>query len=86
MDIFNVVMSFHILRLKILVRSGIRTHAHIRGPECSFVFKGRDGTLESGALDRSAILTFLLEFEFLKNLHKTQKQVVEKPNVSIFVV
>ena len=41
-----------------LVRSGIRTHAHIRGPECSLVVVGRDFTLESGALDRSAILTY----------------------------
>ena len=35
------------------VRSGIRTHAHIRGPENSF----EQGNLESGALDHSAILT-----------------------------
>ena len=41
-----------------LVRSGIRTHAHIRGPESSLVVVGRDFTLESGALDRSAILTY----------------------------
>ena len=40
---------------KVFVRSGIRTHAHIRGPEHSVRAKSR--TLESGALDRSAILT-----------------------------
>ena len=43
---------------KDFVRSGIRTHAHIRGPERSV--KAKSVTLESGALDRSAILTLLL--------------------------
>ena len=38
------------------VRSGIRTHAHKCGPEYSFAGKSLH-TLESGALDRSAILT-----------------------------
>ena len=37
------------------VRSGIWTHAHIRGPECSII--RRQEILESGALDHSAILT-----------------------------
>ncbi|GIX90806.1 hypothetical protein CDAR_389751 [Caerostris darwini] len=40
------------------VRSGIRTHAHIRGPEYSTLQQGK-AILESGALDRSAILTCL---------------------------
>ena len=39
---------------KVVVRSGIRTHAHRCGPECSGKI-----ALESGALDRSAILTML---------------------------
>ena len=39
------------------VRSGIRTHAHIRGPECSHQQWGEGVILESGALDHSAILT-----------------------------
>ena len=38
-----------------VVRSGIRTHAHIRGPECSPTQVRYN--LESGALDHSAILT-----------------------------
>ena len=56
-----------IWKKKIFVRSGIRTHALIRGPERSVRTKSR--TLESGALDRSAILTFLLQSKFLKNLY-----------------
>ena len=51
------------------VRSGIRTHAHIRGPEYSFNVKGRDFTLESGALDRSAILTYLYQILFHNPIH-----------------
>ncbi len=52
------------------VRSGIRTHALIRGPEHSTRYTSKD-TLESGALDRSAILTcdcngFKLNFAFYK--------------------
>ena len=39
------------------VRSGIRTHAHIRGPENSLMRHEKDVNLESGALDHSAILT-----------------------------
>ena len=42
-----------------IVRSGIRTHAHIRGPERSSPMLKSEGILhlESGALDHSAILT-----------------------------
>ena len=40
---------------KDFVRRGIRTPAHIRGPEYS---TWKSSTLESGALDRSAILTY----------------------------
>ena len=41
-----------------IVRSGIRTHAHIRGPERSIPENFRKViNLESGALDHSAILT-----------------------------
>ena len=51
---------FLILRgdLKV-VRSGIRTHAHIRGPErpCTTIDCSKHFQLESGALDHSAILT-----------------------------
>ena len=40
------------------VRSGIRTHAHISGPEISRSYWDlRNDFLESGALDHSAILT-----------------------------
>ena len=53
-----------------LVRSGIRTHAHIRGPECSFHVEGRDVTLESGALDRSAILTCFHDGNHLEYVSK----------------
>lgn len=42
---------------KEFVRSGVRTHAHIRGPECSTLRKQGKVHLESGALDHSAILT-----------------------------
>ena len=44
---------FRLERLK-FDRSGIRTHAHIRVPEYS-----AEQLLESGALDRSAILPLL---------------------------
>ena len=40
------------------VRSGIRTHAHIRGPENSLMRHEKGINLESGALDHSAILTY----------------------------
>ena len=40
------------------VRSGIRTHAHISGPEFfQMLLQLKDYKLESGALDHSAILT-----------------------------
>ena len=42
---------------KKFVRSGVRTHAHIRGPEHSARLANRKVYLESGALDHSAILT-----------------------------
>ena len=43
------------------VRSGIRTHAHICGPECSGpLYWPKDLILESGALDHSAILTLVI--------------------------
>ena len=46
---------------KASVRSGIRTHAHIRGPECSRPrWWPKDLFLESGALDHSAILTMIM--------------------------
>ena len=41
---------------KTFVRSGVRTHALIRGPEFSPAIDGKVN-LESGALDHSAILT-----------------------------
>ena len=41
------------------VRSGVRTHALIRGPERSPATGGK-ANLESGALDHSAILTWSL--------------------------
>ena len=41
------------------VRSGIRTHAHIRGPENSLMIHEKVTSLESGALDHSAILTYV---------------------------
>ena len=43
---------------KKFVRSGVRTHAHIRGPEHSTRLDSRKVILESGALDHSAILTY----------------------------
>ena len=53
----NLMFAISYLR-KTFVRSGIRTHAHIRGPEHSLRHKFAEKvTLESGALDRSAILT-----------------------------
>lgn len=40
------------------VRGGIRTHAHIRGPECfELALASKEFILESGALDHSATLT-----------------------------
>ena len=43
------------------VRSGIRTHAHICGPERSWpLYWPKDLILESGALDHSAILTMVI--------------------------
>ena len=39
------------------VRGGIRTHAHIRGPEASNSHREQGNVLESGALDHSATLT-----------------------------
>ena len=40
------------------VRSGIWTHAFIETPEyCNFSYWSKNYVLESGALDRSAILT-----------------------------
>ena len=46
------------MQWKSFVRSGIRTHAHIRGPEHSLRHNFAEKvSLESGALDRSAILT-----------------------------
>ena len=45
---------------KNFVRSGIRTHAHIRGPESPQPQPlWKDHILESGALDHSAILTVI---------------------------
>ena len=44
---------------KVFVRSGIWTHAHICGPE-HFTLMQCKGDLESGALDHSAILTWLM--------------------------
>ena len=56
---------------KSFVRSGIRTHARIRGPEHPLAFAGKD-FLESGALDHSAILTTgkTVNFPFLKIIIK----------------
>ena len=48
---------------KSFVRSGIRTHARIRGPEHPLAFAGKD-FLESGALDHSAILTTGITIDF----------------------
>ena len=53
---------------KTFVRSGIRTHAHIRGPERSTRKASKDMNLESGALDHSAILTNSLNQWFFKSL------------------
>ena len=45
-------------RKKSSVRGGIRTHAHIRGPECfELALASKEVILESGALDHSATLT-----------------------------
>ena len=46
-------------RKNISVRCGIRTHAHIRGPEHSSFHK-EGNNLESGALDHSANLTYFM--------------------------
>ena len=61
LDEFTKTVLVHTLSKKRFVRSGIRTHAHIRGPEYSPtpVFR-QVVTLESGALDHSAILTYHL--------------------------
>ena len=48
--------AFYGPRAKAYVRSGVRTHARIRGPEFSPATSGKVH-LESGALDHSAILT-----------------------------
>ena len=53
-EIKKIVLTKNIEK-KVFVRSGIRTHAHIRGPERSV--RTKRYALESGALDRSAILT-----------------------------
>ena len=45
------------LKRKNIVSSGVRTHAHIRGPEHSTPFTTGRIHLESGALDHSAMLT-----------------------------
>ena len=45
-------------REKKSVRGGIRTHAHICGPECfELTLASKEFILESGALDHSATLT-----------------------------
>ena len=53
----QIIFPSEIKKTKISVRSGIRTHAHIRGPEHSALSERVRKLLESGALDRSAILT-----------------------------
>jgi hypothetical protein len=58
---------------KIFVRSGIWTHALRRGPECSLTISEQE-TLESGALDRSAILTSRLKQTFLLILYLANLQ------------
>ena len=50
--------KFLLLTLKNFVRSGIRTHASKWRPEHSYT-DSVQGLLESGALDRSAILTWI---------------------------
>ena len=54
----NWVFGLQQRQRKTFVRSGVRTHARIRGPEYSSATGGK-GNLESGALDHSAILTGL---------------------------
>ena len=53
---------------KIFVRSGIRTHASKWRPEHSYAGSAQ-AMLESGALDRSAILTVIETTDY--NVHKT---------------
>ena len=67
---------------KTLVRSGIRTHAHIRGPEYS-TFMEENETLESGALDRSAILTCKLHVTVLaiRNKFFFESKALEDPGI-----
>ena len=59
------------------VRSGIRTHAHnIRGPERSLVCRSlqKEMNLESGALDRSAILTTDVRSDQLGKVKKKRRK------------
>ena len=51
------MLGLKLLNEKVFVRGGIRTHAHIRGPEHSTCRTGKAEYLESGALDHSATLT-----------------------------
>ena len=60
----RAITTLRMYHVKSSVRSGIRTHAHIRGPEHPARNRGRF-TLESGALDRSAILTYGITIDFL---------------------
>ena len=53
MTVLNLLLKAK--KEKCLVRNGIRTHAHISGPD-----------LESGALDRSATLTVDIVMGFLQ--------------------
>ena len=60
------------MQWKSFVRSGIRTHAHIRGPEHSLRHNFAEKvSLESGALDRSAILTTGLYQCMNPNMNRT---------------
>ena len=49
------------MKKKVVVRSGIWTHALDWGPECYALGTGKLA-LESGALDRSAILTENIDY------------------------
>ena len=61
-----------IVKGKNFVRSGIRTHAHISGPEFSQMLMDLMGyNLESGALDHSAILT--LPKEWIETIDKLKR-------------
>ena len=69
------------------VRSGIRTHAHIRGPERSIPENFRKViNLESGALDHSAILICVRAREFFtSNINIVfLKLSKKKPTILIF--